>query len=158
MSDRQRLYDVLEVVKVVDGDTVDMLLAPQDDRRPVFASPWADQGFHVETRVAWFVVGGQMSIETQTRALQRIRLLGVDTPERGKPGFVAATEFTRKWLAEAGALTVTTSKSDTFGRYLGNVLDERQYSLTKDLIALGHGKVWGRGGIVVSSPTQEVTP
>lgn len=53
-------------------------------------------------------------------AEERVRLLGVDTPERGEPGFLEAGQFTRAWLS-AGPWTLSTCKRDSFGRLLGTV-------------------------------------
>lgn len=138
------VYWVAEVVKVVDGDTVDLLLEPFDTRRPVFASAWFDNGFHVETRTAWFIVDGQMSIEPQSRMIHRVRLLGVDTPERGEAGYAEATEFTRQWLAGAAELRAETHKSDSFGRYLAEIFDHGSWSLGDALLDTGHAVPWSR--------------
>lgn len=51
-------------------------------------------------------------------AEERVRVLGINTPERGRPGSVEATTFTRTWLA-AGPWTLTACKRDSFGRLLG---------------------------------------
>lgn len=51
---------------------------------------------------------------------QRLRLLDVNTPERGQPGFKEATEYVRDALA-GKLLVVSTVKSDSFGRYLATV-------------------------------------
>lgn len=81
-------YAVTEVLRVVDGDTVDLRV---------------DLGFHM------------------TAAL-RFRVLDLDTPERGQPGWSEATAFTRMWLTQSGPyLRVSTYKADSFGRWLGEV-------------------------------------
>lgn len=63
-----------------------------------------------------------------TYRTERLRLLGVDTPEtRGpsRPAGLASTEYVRAWLSAADLgdwpLIVQTHKSDSFGRYLGMV-------------------------------------
>jgi len=71
------------VVRVVDGDTVDLIV---------------DLGFRMTT-------------------IQRFRLLGIDTPERGKPGFTEATNRMKELLAPGYGKIVTT-KADSFGRWL----------------------------------------
>lgn len=99
-------YYVVEVMRVVDGDTVDLRI---------------DLGFHL------------------TAAL-RFRLLGVDTPERGKPGFREATEFTREWLAARDWLAARTVKTDSFGRWLAEVYDvDTGDNLALSLIVAGMG-------------------
>lgn len=72
-------------------------------------------------------------------AALRFRLLGVDTPERGKPGFREATEFTRDWLAARSRLRARTFKADSFGRWLADVYDASTGDdLAQDLLRTGH--------------------
>lgn len=84
-------YRVVEVLRVVDGDTLDLRL---------------DLGFHLHTAL-------------------RFRLLGVDTPERGQPGWAEAGEWVRRWLDDARdaghEVRVMTAKADSFGRWLATV-------------------------------------
>lgn len=51
---------------------------------------------------------------------ERLRVLEIDTPERGQPGFDAARSFTASWLAQ-GDFTITACKRDSFGRLLATV-------------------------------------
>jgi micrococcal nuclease len=51
---------------------------------------------------------------------QRLRLLELDTPERGEPLWREATEQLRA-LVTNQPLTVTTVKQDSFGRWLAHV-------------------------------------
>lgn len=106
-------YDVVRVVKVVDGDTVDLELSRQ-----------LDLGFHVHVAAS---------------TVQRVRLLGVDTPERGQPGWREAGEYVRQWLedAEQDDLTCATRKGDSFGRYLATITAGLA-CLNDDLISAGH--------------------
>lgn len=54
---------------------------------------------------------------------ERVRYIGVDTPERGEPFFVEATELNRS-LTEGQRVTLLTDKSgrDRFGRLLRYVV------------------------------------
>jgi micrococcal nuclease len=51
---------------------------------------------------------------------QRLRLLELDTPERGQPLWRESTAHLRRLLADH-PLTVTTVKQDSFGRWLAYV-------------------------------------
>lgn len=77
-------FRVLEVVRVVDGDTLDVLV---------------DMGFRVQ-------------------CTQRLRLLGLDTPERGKPGYIGARDDLTKWTVDNAPLVTLVFKGDSFGRWL----------------------------------------
>lgn len=76
------------------------------------------------------------------RAVVRVRVLGVDTPERGQAGWAEATAFTSQWLAaRGGRLRATTTKTDSFGRWLADIYvpGPPVQHLATDLIAAGHG-------------------
>lgn len=90
-------YDLLQVAKVIDGDTIEAVVG-------------RDVGFRC----------------TPTWRL-RLRLEGIDTPEirGGTPAdqalAVAAREFTAAWLA-AGPAIVATSGRTTFERWLARII------------------------------------
>ena len=121
------VYTMVEVADVVDGDTLDLRLT-------------RDIGFYF----------------TAT-AFVRCRLLGCDTPERGKAGWTEATEFTRNWCeSRAGRIEAVTYKADHpvplpdggFGRWLVNLLDgdvlEDGESLSDLLLDTGHAVPYER--------------
>lgn len=85
----------------------------------------------------------------ETYAKRRVRLLGVDTPERGQDKFKEATEFTRTCVEDKD-IYVQTYKSDVFGRYLANVwYEDGQRSLNDDLRNRGlikEGSQWNKFG------------
>ena len=56
----------------------------------------------------------------KTTAERRVRLLNVDTPERGQDNFREATNFT-KLCVEGQKIYIQTYKDDAFGRYLAKV-------------------------------------
>ncbi len=103
-------YRVRRVLRVVDGDTVDLEL---------------DLGFYLSGAL-------------------RFRLLDVDTPERGQPGWAEATDFVQAWLDQAAAERVqvwaATAKADSFGRWLAVVYRaDDAVSLNRRIIESGHG-------------------
>lgn len=73
-------------------------------------------------------------------AEERIRLLGVDTPERGKPGFTEAMAFTSSWLSQ-GDFILTACKRDSFGRMLATA-QRGEHDLGHDLITAGFAEVF----------------
>lgn len=57
-----------------------------------------------------------------TSQLLRFRLLGIDTPERGQPGFEEAAARVERWFADNGnTCTVKSTKTGKFGRWLGEL-------------------------------------
>lgn len=107
--------------RVVDGDTLDVVI---------------DVGFRI----------------TMTH---RLRLLGVNTPEpRGatRDAGKAATRFVIDWVDAASEiddewpLTVTTVEVDSFGRWLADVRDRADQSLSDILLVTGHAVPYGRSG------------
>lgn len=83
-------YHDVTVTKVVDGDTFDAYVTIAPTR------------------------------ESHIRATIRVRLYGVDTPEKGHEDWAAAKQFTEAWLnrVEAPCLTLREPGTDSFGRWL----------------------------------------
>ena len=75
--------------------------------------------------------------------LQRLRLLAIDTPERGQPGYLEATHELAELLNPTGRLQpliVHTIRRDGFGRWLATVWVEGSDTSINDLmIQRGHG-------------------
>ena len=69
---------------------------------------------------------------------ETVRVLGVDTPEKKEPGWLAAREFTDQWL-QGGSVNVATCRRDSFGRILGFISREG-VRLDRLLIDKGLGK------------------
>lgn len=108
-------------VRVVDGDTIDLLI---------------DKGFKEYKEV-------------------RVRLLGIDTPERGEEGFEEATTAVEDWMTDARAWFVVgegfpllfesfNGKLDSFGRYLGRVWRKNGEDLCERLLYEGLAKEYKR--------------
>lgn len=76
------------------------------------------------------------------RKTERLRLLNVDSPERGEPGWAEATEYVKAALTDQ-VLRVRTYKADSFGRYLADVwLGDENFN--QRLISSGHAKPYVR--------------
>lgn len=107
-------YRVESVLRVVDGDTLDLRL---------------DLGFYLSTAL-------------------RFRLLGVDTPERGEPGWAEAGDYVRAWVLLHPDLRVMTHKADSFGRWLADVYYRDNGSnvrtLSQALLLDGHAQPYTR--------------
>lgn len=72
----------------------------------------------------------------------RFRLEGVDTPERGQPGFREATQFVEDWFAtNGGECIVVTSKTGKYGRWIATIINPHadDETLNNLLINTGHG-------------------
>lgn len=72
----------------------------------------------------------------------RIRLMGIDCPERGKDGAKEATEFATNWIGNGEGIVVHTIKKDSFGRWLAYVLNENNDSLGTILIERNHANAF----------------
>ena len=80
---------------------------------------------------------------------ERLRLLGVNTPEKRGPTHGAgllAQGYVEEWLEDAEGewpLVIVTQKSDAFGRYLARVWrSDDGACLNDDLLAAGHAVVF----------------
>lgn len=111
-------WSVTQVVKVVDGDSVHLhLLADIYDLTE-------DLGMVLRTTRPW-----------------KCRLVIIDTPERGAPGYVEAGIYTDRWLRAAGAgLRAETYYRDSFGRMLVDlyVAGDRGNTLSQALLLEGY--------------------
>lgn len=73
----------------------------------------------------------------------RVRLLGVDTPERGQDGYNEATEFVKTWFeCHEGECVVETKKTGKYGRWLATIMDPELYEAMQD-------DRWHEGGVAV---------
>lgn len=80
---------------------------------------------------------------------QRLRLNGVDTPERGKPGYDAASAFVAAKL-KGMKFKLITHKGDKYGRFLADVfyydlVANTWRDLAKDLVAEGLARSYSGG-------------
>lgn len=72
-----------------------------------------------------------------------IRLVWVDTPERGKPGYREATEDLEEWIAHAESIRVICYESAGWDRTLGDLIDADGNSASQYLMTQGNnGAGW----------------
>ena len=74
---------------------------------------------------------------------QRIRLAGVDTPERNQAGFLEAKAFTEQIIG-GKLVTIKTQKISKFGYYLADITIDGK-NVSQELIASGYGKPYDGG-------------
>ena len=74
----------------------------------------------------------------QPGGVVKIRVEGVNTPERTQPGWAEAKAFTKAWLVK-GTFRVTTCGKPTIDRIVGNV-ERNGRTLAQDLIDAGLGR------------------
>lgn len=66
-------------------------------------------------------VDAEIDLGFKVRTKQRLRLRGIDTPERGQPGYDAAKAFVADKVYGKDVL-ITTFKASKFGYYLAEVV------------------------------------
>lgn len=69
---------------------------------------------------------------------ERVRVLGVDTPELGQPNALEAKAFTEAWLAK-GPFRFMACRKESFGRWLATIARDG-VSLADELKQRGLGK------------------
>lgn len=76
-----------------------------------------------------------------------IRLLGVDTPERGRDPekWRLSREFAESWFSDAAKFTFECVGQEKYGRWLGTVHNGSGGSLSQALIIAGLGVVYMGG-------------
>ena len=76
----------------------------------------------------------------------RIRLYGVDTPERGEPCFDEATERFKELAGVSVRIEYGPRQTDRYGRLLAYVYTEDAESIAEKLIQEGLGEAWTLDG------------
>ena len=84
--------------------------------------------------------------DTFESAGHRIRLHGVDMPERGEPCFAQATERLRRLAGRTVRVESGPRARDQFGRLLYYVYTKNGESVDERLIAKGLGRAWTGAG------------
>lgn len=150
-------------INVVDGDTFDAVVKLSDESQviaTVGASDVTDQppqllsditsdfGFRItERRIVTLEVDtdlpGYHIVERRIKQFeQRVRLYGIDTPERGAPGAAEATDALRLYVIgfETIPLTIATVKPhDKYGRWLATVATPQCPDVAAAMIERGLG-------------------
>lgn len=75
---------------------------------------------------------------------QRLRLAGLDTPERGQPGYKEAMQFVADCVKDQ-PLLIKTTKVSKFGYYLATIVLPDNRVLNDELIAAGLAKPYDGG-------------
>ena len=77
----------------------------------------------------------------------RVRLLGLNAPEKNTSAGVAAKQFLEGLLGNAASLTVKTEKDRTekYGRWLGTLYDENGVSINDRMVAEGYAAPYDGG-------------
>jgi micrococcal nuclease len=84
---------------------------------------WIDLGFHISVH-------------------QRLRLFGIDTPERGEPGWKEAGNYLKELLPEGSSILVETEKGDKYGRWIATVINAEGEDVNKSMIESGLAKYY----------------
>lgn len=71
-----------------------------------------------------------------------LRFYGVDTPERGQPGWTEATNFVKAFFATNPEVTINCYGMDKYGRWLSEIVDPSGGTLNKHLVDTGLAKVY----------------
>jgi micrococcal nuclease len=75
---------------------------------------------------------------------QKLRFIGIDTPERGYQGYYEAKEFTAN-ICDGNTLEIILHGKDSFGRWLVDVFYEElneKKSLNEELLRLGLASIY----------------
>jgi micrococcal nuclease len=87
----------------------------------------------------------EVDLGFSVKVKHRFRLAGIDTPERGKPGFHEAKDFLSAFMnAPLRRLEVT--KVDKYGRYLVEIFAagmQPEVSVNERMVEMGLAKVYG---------------
>lgn len=99
----------------------------------------------IERCVDGDTVDAEVDLGFSVTIKERFRLIGINTPERGKPGFVEATEFLAAELENSASehdgwvpCKTHKDKRGKYGRMLIDFFDENGQSINRKLVDAGH--------------------
>ncbi len=105
--------------------------------------------FTANGRVTNVVDGDTIDVRLASGKTERVRVIGIDTPERGQCWFSKATAATRR-LAQGRRVTLVGDRSqdtrDRYGRLLAYVWLPHGQDLGFQLVAGGHAKIYVYAG------------
>ena len=84
--------------------------------------------------------------DTFQSANARIRLFGVDTPERGEPCFKEATQRFKEMAGDPVWEEFRPRQEDRYGRILYHVYNEKGESIDEMMVREGFAEAWTRDG------------
>jgi len=91
----------------------------------------------------------ELTVDLGFRIYQQtsVRLLGVDTPERGQAGYTPACDYVRMIAPVGSAVVVRTRKDETekYGRYLASIWIASGVSVANLLLEEGLGRPYDGG-------------
>lgn len=102
---------------------------------------WTAHVISVEDVIDGDTFRAELGVWPKVVVTETVRVLGVDTPEKGQKKYEEAKVFTKVWLSE-GLVLVTVCRYDHFGRALGRVVKPATEGvLAMDLLQAGLGEV-----------------
>lgn len=104
-------YILLEVIKFIDADTIKVRIGK-------------DVGFN--TFITWVI---------------KIRLTGINCPEKGSPEHIKSLQFVKDWFNKPGEVIIETAKSQTFDRWLATVTRDNE-NLSQLLLSENLANIW----------------
>lgn len=107
-----------------------------------------DFAYHYRAKLNRVVDGDTVDVSLDlgfnARINMRLRILGIDSPERGQPGFEEATQFLWDWFLNAELADpewrciVHTVRKDSFGRWLADIYAPDGTSVAEVMLHTGH--------------------
>lgn len=117
-------------------------------KRLVLKLPYPLRSLYVYTAVVDRWVDGDtawldVDLGFRTRRMIDFRLAGINTPERGEPGWSEATNRVNELAPVGTRVTIQSFKTDKYGRYIADVwVDSSQLHVNKALLDEGLAKVY----------------
>ncbi|MFJ2745329.1 thermonuclease family protein [Streptomyces sp. NPDC087440] len=86
---------------------------------------------------------------------QRIRLEGLNAPEKNTPAGKTAIAWAQAWLAQRRDFVVETHRQEKYGRWLATLTADGRHSLNTALLDEGHAAPYDGTGPRPLPPTKE---
>lgn len=104
--------------------------------------------YHYEAKIIRWIDGDTVEVTVdlgfRRYSVERLRLIGVDAPERGDTGYAEARNRAEELAHPGSCVQIKTEKGDAFGRWLALVTTGNGVTIAQTLIDEGLGKPWVR--------------
>ena len=97
---------------------------------------------HVDRIVDGDTIGVIVDLGFRVYTNQRLRLFGIDTPERGQEGWSEATNYLASLIPPGTRVTIETEKGDKYGRWIATITDSDGLDINKAMIESGLAKYY----------------
>lgn len=105
------------------------------------AEIWTFEHAHITYVVDGDTLDIELDLGFSIRVKHRFRMLGIDTPERGQPGWLEARAHLEQFIGQP-ICRLEVTKQDKYGRYLVTLFMQPDRSVNVQMLELGLASIY----------------